>query len=373
MTIDITGKATKGRISYLTPEGKIALLKVGALATAAIGFTAFMVAPRRRDWKTTSQWKIIEKHRYAHRGLFDEPPSAQAYPRGTAGDPFKKQGTSIADVTDKIVQFTDMVFTGSPDTPVATPLWADDVKEWPQLIPENSLPAFRAAADAGYGAELDVRLTKDNVLVVIHDSDLERMCGRAGSVEQLTHEELCTYRLLGTDEMIPTLEQVLALFEPNPVTHRRHAPLIIELKTTVSNYVDLTRLTMLTLDHFDVDYCINSFDTRALWWLRRHRPDVLRGQLSENYLADRGTERYGWPLRIGQSWLMCNVMSRPDFISYKFSDRHNPFVWLACKLLGARLITWVVHSDADLAEAEREGAPGIFEHIRPDVRARLSK
>ena len=50
-------------------------------------------------------------------------------------------------------------------------------------VPENSLPAFRAAAAAGYGAELDVHLTADGRLVVFHDGDLTRMCGVEGTVE----------------------------------------------------------------------------------------------------------------------------------------------------------------------------------------------
>jgi hypothetical protein len=100
---------------------------------------------------------------------------------------------------------------------------------------------------------------------------------------------------------------------------------------------------------------------------------VLRGQLSEDYLADRGTEKYGVPARWALSSLLTNVFSRPDFIAYKYSDRNNPFVWLCCHALGGHLITWTVHSDADLAESEREGAPAIFEYIRPDTRSRLSK
>ncbi|MGR1082734.1 glycerophosphodiester phosphodiesterase family protein [Olegusella massiliensis] len=360
---------------YLTSEGRRALLKAGAAAIGVIGTAAFFVAPRRRDWQTTAKWKEIEKHRYAHRGLFDVPPSAQAYPKGMAGDPFKGvgKGDGIMQFPDKIVQFTDKVITKSPDAVVAPPLWKDDVSNWANLVPENSLPAFRAAAEDGYGVEMDVRLTKDNVPVVVHDSDLERVCGRAGFVEQLTHEELCEYRLLGTDEQIPTFSQAIALFDTDPQTKHRCAPVLIELKTTVTNYADLVRLVMLTLDRYDVDYCIQSFDTRVLWWLRHHRPGVLRGQLSEDFLLDLGTEKYGLPLRVGQSWLLCNVMGRPDYIAYKFADRHNPFVWLATRLMGARMMTWTVRSEADLAESEREGAPAIFEHIRPETKSRLSK
>ena len=47
-------------------------------------------------------------------------------------------------------------------------------------IPENSLPAFEAAARIGYGVELDVHLTRDDELVVFHDDDLKRVCGVEG-------------------------------------------------------------------------------------------------------------------------------------------------------------------------------------------------
>ena len=51
-------------------------------------------------------------------------------------------------------------------------------------IPENSLPAFEAAARIGYGVELDVHLTLDDELVVFHDDDLKRICGVEGKVEE---------------------------------------------------------------------------------------------------------------------------------------------------------------------------------------------
>ena len=53
-------------------------------------------------------------------------------------------------------------------------------------VPENSLAAFRLAAENGFGAELDVHLTADGQLAVIHDSDLQRVCGQEGKVEELT-------------------------------------------------------------------------------------------------------------------------------------------------------------------------------------------
>ena len=56
--------------------------------------------------------------------------------------------------------------------------------------PENSLNAFQKAVDAGYGIELDVQLTKDEIMVVCHDFDLKRICGADVKVRDLTFEEL---------------------------------------------------------------------------------------------------------------------------------------------------------------------------------------
>ena len=95
--------------------------------------------------------------------------------------------------------------------------------------PENSLSAFRAAVKAGYGSELDVHLLADGNLAVIHDSDLKRTTGMEGKVEDLTAEDLKNYYLEGTLETIPTLPQVLEVYEGK-------APLIIELKSADNNH-----------------------------------------------------------------------------------------------------------------------------------------
>ena len=44
-------------------------------------------------------------------------------------------------------------------------------------IPENSLSSFKKALKYNYSIELDIQLTKDNILVVFHDSNLKRMTG----------------------------------------------------------------------------------------------------------------------------------------------------------------------------------------------------
>ena len=89
--------------------------------------------------------------------------------------------------------------------------------------PENSIAAFKKAVDAGYGIELDVQLSKDNKLVVFHDATLNRMCGIDGKVWEYTLEELKQFRLLGSNEQIPTFEEFLAVVDGK-------VPFILEYK-----------------------------------------------------------------------------------------------------------------------------------------------
>lgn len=74
---------------------------------------------------------------------------------------------------------------------------------------ENSLSAFEAAAQAGYGIELDLQMTADGKIVVFHDDDLQRMCSSPLVIEQATYAQLQEYNLGETFEKIPLFSQVL--------------------------------------------------------------------------------------------------------------------------------------------------------------------
>ena len=94
------------------------------------------------------------------------------------------------------------------------------------LWPENSLAGFRNAIALGIDAvELDVHVSRDGEVVVIHDNTLERTTHGTGFVQDRTSAELGTTRLRDTDEGVPTLEAVLDLFEP------ASTELFVELKT----------------------------------------------------------------------------------------------------------------------------------------------
>ena len=224
-------------------------------------------------------------------------------------------------------------------------------------IPENSLPAFSRAIARGFGAELDVHLLRDGTLAVFHDSDVKRMTGREGYLEDLSADELKNYPLDGTRETIPQFKDVLALFEGTGL------PLIVEVKSFRDNFAELTERTMAELDKFDVKYCVESFDPRCVAWLRTHRPEVIRGQLSCDFLKERGN--LSLPMAFATTNLLGNIMAQPDFVAYKFEDKKNWAPRLCRKLYGAQGVYWTIRSKEDLETAEREGAIAIFERFIP--------
>ncbi len=222
--------------------------------------------------------------------------------------------------------------------------------------PQNTLAAFARAAEEGYGMELDVRLTKDNKLAVIHDSHLGALCGYDGVVEDMTLEELKKLRVQNTVQTIPTLKEVLH-------TVNGRTPLLIEIKGL--NVVPLMPLVMAELDSYEGLYCIESFNPLHLYWLKRHRPEILRGQLAcrNNWQKEK---RFREKIKkFASEKLLCNFLSRPDFIAYSYPDTHMTSVRLNRKM-GAVIVGWTIKDEEGLSVSKAGGVTvQIFENIRP--------
>ncbi len=223
-------------------------------------------------------------------------------------------------------------------------------------IPENSLGAFQAAVDHGYGAEFDVHLLSDGGLAIMHDSQMKRTTGVDRKIEDLTVDQLKDFHLEGTQEVIPTFQQVLDVFDGK-------APLVIELKTD-NNAPALCQRVCDVLDHYHGDYCLESFDPRVVIWLKKHRPDLVRGQLSYNYFADPKS-----PVpRVLQFLLrfnMGNFLSRPDFIAYEFGTRNTMSNFLCRRLWKLQGVSWTLKTKEEYDTAVAEGWFPIFEGFQP--------
>lgn len=225
-----------------------------------------------------------------------------------------------------------------------------------ERLPENSLGAFRNAVAHGFGAELDVHLMKDGHLAVIHDSNLSRVAGADVNIEDLTVSDLDNYRLLGTEEKIPLFSQVLQVFDGK-------TPLIVELKSFQNNCAPLCEAVCKMLDGYQGLYCLESFDPRCIIWLRKHRPDLVRGQLSENWFAGKST--LPWFVKLVMTFHLSNLLTRPDFIAYKYQHRKTAGTNLCRRLWKVQGVSWTIPTRQDFDTAVSEGWIPIFENFIP--------
>lgn len=274
----------------LNKAAKAALACTGVLAAAA-GAAAFLVAPGRRDEKQRAPFM---GRNFAHRGLHR---------------------------IDK-------------------------------SVPENSIPAFEHAARIGYGIELDVHITADGELVVFHDDELKRVCGVDGRLEDLTLDGLRQLRLCGTDNAVPTLQEVLAA-----VAGR--SPLIVELKRGHANR-ELCRKVYEVMQTYSGPWCIESFDPRIVFWFRIHAPEVLRGQLSARYSSLKNST--GRVTAFALSRCLTNFLTRPHFIAYEIGRK--PLAVRLSEALGAMKVAW---TSLEWKNEEHNDAV-IFQFYRPRVK-----
>ncbi|MCL2653167.1 MAG: hypothetical protein FWD63_05205 [Propionibacteriaceae bacterium] len=220
--------------------------------------------------------------------------------------------------------------------------------------PENTLAAFQRAVDAGYGIELDVRLTKDGQLVVAHDDGLQRICGEDVEIADLTYEELSQRRVLSSDQAVPLFRQVLAVVDGL-------VPLVVEVKE--SNRTNETcQATADQLSHYRGRYCVESFDPRVLLWFRRNRRAVLRGQLAGGFEGPGTGNRL---LDIGLVTMIFNKFTWPDFIAYEWHDGDNFAVKAWKAILRCTMVAWTVRSQDELDAARRNFHVFIFDSFTP--------
>ena len=230
-------------------------------------------------------------------------------------------------------------------------------------VPENSMIAFKRAVAEEFGIELDVHLTKDKKLAVIHDSSLRRTCGIDLNIEEITLEEAQVYFLEKSEEVIPAFEEVL-----DAVSGK--VPLIIEIKTADGNHRELTDAVMTALEGYNGLYCIESFNPSVVGYLRKEYPDVVRGQLSgclnKNFDKKNAGSSGNEPILTSlQDFLLknlwVNLEGKPDFVAYCYEDREMK----AFKNFKGAKFMWTIKSYDDLKACEKSGAAGIFEQFNP--------
>lgn len=221
-------------------------------------------------------------------------------------------------------------------------------------LPENSLAAFKAARDAGYGAELDVQLSKDGQVMVFHDDTLKRVCNEDGAVHDYTKDELQKFSLSGLPHTIPLFTEVLDEFG------KGSGPLIVEIKTC-KNFPELCQKTYDILKKYSGIYCVESFNPLIVKWFKDHAPEIFRGQLvCQESGYDVINVKFVRKLLVNCAFAF---LGKPDFIAYENVKRPKHVMRLVEK--GAMLIGWT--SRVPDIDQEKNDAV-IFEKYRPAPR-----
>ncbi|QQS37456.1 MAG: glycerophosphodiester phosphodiesterase [Ignavibacteriales bacterium] len=220
--------------------------------------------------------------------------------------------------------------------------------------PENTITAFKMAIESGADAiEIDLRQTKDGVLVVLHDESVDRTTDGKGEVDELTYKELMKLDAGNwfdenfSGERIPTLKEVLALLNDS-------IKIIIELKADDDDHPGIEQrvVNMIRGSGLEDQTILKSFNPNVIKRLRKIAPEI---QLC-----------YVYALRI--PWLGLIVDTGISFgsifdIDADYLQPHRFFLSKSfvqdAQSNGYKVIAWGVESESAIQEAIEFGVDGI--------------
>ncbi|QNM14452.1 MULTISPECIES: glycerophosphodiester phosphodiesterase [Fusobacterium] len=201
--------------------------------------------------------------------------------------------------------------------------------------PENTMLAFeKAIAEGVDGIELDVQLTKDGEVVIIHDEKIDRTTDGEGYVVDYTYEELSKfdasyiYRGKMGFNKIPTLREYFELVKDLDIITN------IELKTGINEYLGIEEKVWDLIQEFKLQdkIIISSFNHFSVMRMKKIAPNMKYGFLSEDWIIDAGkyTHSHG---------IQC------------YHPRFNnliPEVIEELKSYGLEINTWTVNLESDM-------------------------
>lgn len=225
-------------------------------------------------------------------------------------------------------------------------------------VPENSLAAFDRAIEAGYGIELDVRMTRDANVIVFHDATLDRMTEATGEVRKRAATDLRRIKLKSSAETLQTLADVLDHI------HGR-TPLLIEIKATGRRYVPACVAVRHALEGYRGPVAVMSFHPSVPCWFAKHAPRLVRGLVMTE---EDGRSLSPYALRKRLRRQLLTWRAKAHFIAYDIRRLPSPFA-AAARHHGLKLLTWTVRGDAAHALAATCADQVIFEGALPAARA----
>lgn len=202
--------------------------------------------------------------------------------------------------------------------------------------PENTIPAFEKAVEMGAdGIELDVQLTKDGELVVIHDETIDRTSDGSGWVKDLSYAKLSKYnynRIHPEYErvQIPTLEEVYELIKPTNLT------INVELKTGEIFYPELEERVLDLTARMGMEKRViySSFNHYTVQKIKELNPEAQTGMLYSDGIIN--------PVSYGAYVVGVNAM-HPALYNLQYDGYMKD-----CKKHNLRVHVWTVNEEQDM-------------------------
>ncbi|MFU8793561.1 MAG: glycerophosphodiester phosphodiesterase family protein [Acholeplasmataceae bacterium] len=219
-------------------------------------------------------------------------------------------------------------------------------------VPENSRTAFIEAMNAGYAIECDLNVLGDGTVVVFHDNNMLRLCGKNIALNDITYEKMKEIFYLNTTESILTLKDLVELIDGK-------VPLLIELKP-FGNIKQLCENTMALLKSYQGRYALFSFHPKIVYWLKKHHPSVIRGQIS-SFFKDENMRKFNKYLA---KKMVFNRYTKPDFISYDIHDLPNKYADQAAKK-GLPVLSFAAQTQQAFDRIKAHYDNVVFEYFIP--------
>ena len=201
--------------------------------------------------------------------------------------------------------------------------------------PENTLPAFEAAIDAGFQVlEMDLRLTHDKQVIVLHDAGIDRTTDGNGRVRDFTYAELLDYDT-GVGPL-PLLDDVMTALED--------APVFWNLEVKAAAAVEST-LTLVEEHGLEERALVSSMDPKSLQSARKRHPDVPRGLI---VLGPPDEDDLAAATEAGCTWLNLDH----DFVTPKVLER--------TRAAGFRVGVWTVNDPQRAIELAAHGVDCVI-------------
>lgn len=223
--------------------------------------------------------------------------------------------------------------------------------------PENTMAAFKLAIEEGAdGIELDVQMSADGKLVVIHDETLERTTSGQGLVSKHTYDQLRALDASFTfahcrGETIPLLSQVLELLQPAGLE------LNIELKNGLLPYDGLEREVVRLVREYAMErqVVLSSFNHYSVAHLARYAPDMETAILYEAGLY----RPWEYAAHVGARGLHPYFYAAP------------PEIVRASQQAGLKIRPWTVNREEDFRRLALSGVDAIITDYPKRMRALL--